>query len=201
MLLYWKLVDETQMGNPRVHAARDISSKFSIFLSLRAIWKKPYHYETPCSFFSTFSNFLFVLYQLRKLFFTLNIKVSRNSWKFYKPEFHRDDDVQSRCTKSKVWLENTDHYFPAWPNIAQYFWLGRPLIWVPKGIFQPSGCEGVPPGPPNLGQNDQWKSCPKSWPLLRHLLNRVHFTILNSESKNLFMSFFYDIFVIHFGMI
>ena len=48
MLLFWKLVDETQMGNTRDHAARDISSKFSIFLPLRAILKNPYHYETPC---------------------------------------------------------------------------------------------------------------------------------------------------------
>ena len=37
MLLFWKLVDETQMGNTGDHAARDISSKFSIFLPLRAI--------------------------------------------------------------------------------------------------------------------------------------------------------------------
>ena len=36
------------MGNPRDHAARDISSKFSIFLPLRAIYFIPYHYETPC---------------------------------------------------------------------------------------------------------------------------------------------------------
>ena len=37
MLLFWKVVDETQMGNPRDHAARDISLKFSIFVPLRAI--------------------------------------------------------------------------------------------------------------------------------------------------------------------
>ena len=48
MLLFQKLVDETQMGNPPDHAVRDMSSKFSIFLTLRAILKKPYHYETPC---------------------------------------------------------------------------------------------------------------------------------------------------------
>ena len=48
MLLFWKVVDETQMGNPRYHAARDTSSKFSTFLPLRTISKKPYHYETPC---------------------------------------------------------------------------------------------------------------------------------------------------------
>ena len=50
MLLFWKVIDETQMGNPRDHAVRDISSKFSIFLPLRAILKKPYHYETPCRY-------------------------------------------------------------------------------------------------------------------------------------------------------
>ena len=49
MLLFWKVVDETQMGNPRDHAAGDISLKFSIFLPVRAILKKPYHYETPCN--------------------------------------------------------------------------------------------------------------------------------------------------------
>ena len=36
------------MGNPGDHAARDILSKLSIFLPLRAILKKTYHYETPC---------------------------------------------------------------------------------------------------------------------------------------------------------
>ena len=50
-LLFWKLVDETQMGNPCEHAARDISSKFSILLSLRAIYFRSYHYETPCTCF------------------------------------------------------------------------------------------------------------------------------------------------------
>ena len=48
MLLFSKLVDETQMGNPRDHAVRDISSQFSIFLPLRAIYFRSYHYETPC---------------------------------------------------------------------------------------------------------------------------------------------------------
>ena len=48
MLLFWKVADETQMGNPHDYAARDISWKLSIFLPFRAIWKKPYHYETPC---------------------------------------------------------------------------------------------------------------------------------------------------------
>ena len=47
-LLFWKLVDETQMGNPCDHAVRDISSKLSIFLPLRAIYFRLYRYETPC---------------------------------------------------------------------------------------------------------------------------------------------------------
>ena len=49
MLLFGKLVDETQMGNPRDHAVRDIASKFSIFLPLRAIYFRSYRYETPCN--------------------------------------------------------------------------------------------------------------------------------------------------------
>ena len=49
MLLFGKLVDETQMGNPRDHAVRDIASKFSIFLPLRAIYFRSYQYETPCT--------------------------------------------------------------------------------------------------------------------------------------------------------
>ena len=49
MLLFGKLVDETQMGNPRDHAVRDIASKFSIFLPLRAIYFRSYRYETPCT--------------------------------------------------------------------------------------------------------------------------------------------------------
>ena len=49
MLLFWKLVDETQMGSPCDHAVRDISSKLSIFLPLRAIYFRSYRYETPCN--------------------------------------------------------------------------------------------------------------------------------------------------------
>jgi hypothetical protein len=50
MLLFGKLVDETQMGNPSDHAVRDIASKFSIFLPLRAIYFRSYRYETPCTY-------------------------------------------------------------------------------------------------------------------------------------------------------
>ena len=49
MLLFWKLVDETQMGNPCDHAARDILSKLSILLPLRAVYFRSYQYETPCT--------------------------------------------------------------------------------------------------------------------------------------------------------
>ena len=48
MLLFWKLVDETQMGIPRDHAGRDILSKLLILLPLRAVYFRSYHYETPC---------------------------------------------------------------------------------------------------------------------------------------------------------
>ena len=46
MLLFWKMVDETQMGNPRDHAAREILSKFSILLLLRAVYFRSFLYET-----------------------------------------------------------------------------------------------------------------------------------------------------------
>ena len=48
VLLFWKLCDKTQMSNPCDNAARDIPSKFSIFLPLRAIYFRSYQYETPC---------------------------------------------------------------------------------------------------------------------------------------------------------
>ena len=48
MLLFLKLVDETQMVNPREHAARDILYKFLFFLPFRAIYFRSFHYETPC---------------------------------------------------------------------------------------------------------------------------------------------------------
>ena len=48
VLLFWKMVHQTQMGNPPDHAASDIISKFSIFLPPRAIYFRSYHYETPC---------------------------------------------------------------------------------------------------------------------------------------------------------
>ena len=49
MLLFWKLSNKTQMSKPCDHAAKDMPSKFSIFLSLRAIYFRSYQYETPCT--------------------------------------------------------------------------------------------------------------------------------------------------------
>ena len=49
MLLFLKLVDETQMSNPRDNVARDILSKFSIHLPLRSVYFRSFLYETPCT--------------------------------------------------------------------------------------------------------------------------------------------------------
>ena len=49
MLFFWKLIHETQMSNTCHHADRDILSKFSILLPLRAVYFRSYLYETPCS--------------------------------------------------------------------------------------------------------------------------------------------------------
>ena len=62
MGIFLKVIDETQMGNPQDHAVRDISSKFSIFLPLRAMSKKPYHYETPCRLIQRITNILLLLF-------------------------------------------------------------------------------------------------------------------------------------------
>ena len=51
MLLFWKLVDETQNSKPPEATRDHNSSKFSILLSLRAIQFPPFHYETPCKSF------------------------------------------------------------------------------------------------------------------------------------------------------
>ena len=58
MLLFWKLIDKTQMGNPPGDAVSSISWKFSIFLPIRAILKKPYHYETPCTYSIALHSFI-----------------------------------------------------------------------------------------------------------------------------------------------
>ena len=52
MLLCWKLVDETQMSNPHDHAARNMSSKFSILLPLRSVYFRSFLYETPCTMYT-----------------------------------------------------------------------------------------------------------------------------------------------------
>ena len=49
MLLFWKLVDEIQMGNPHDQATRDKLSKCLILLPLRAVYFRSFLYETSCS--------------------------------------------------------------------------------------------------------------------------------------------------------
>ena len=49
MLLFRKLVDETQMSTTPEATSYHSSRKFSIFLPLRAIQNLSFHYETPCS--------------------------------------------------------------------------------------------------------------------------------------------------------
>ena len=49
MLLFWKLVDETQMVKPLEPTSHHNSKKYFILLPLRAIYIRSLHYETPCS--------------------------------------------------------------------------------------------------------------------------------------------------------
>ena len=49
MLLFWKLVDETQMVKPPEPTSHHNSRKYLILLPLRAIYFRSLHYETPCS--------------------------------------------------------------------------------------------------------------------------------------------------------
>mgnify|MGYP007015787208 CR=1 FL=1 len=48
MLLFWKLVDETQMVKPPEPTIYHDSKKYLILLPLRAIYFRSFHYETPC---------------------------------------------------------------------------------------------------------------------------------------------------------
>ena len=48
MLLFRKLVDETQMSTTPEATSYHSSRKFSILLPLRAIENLSFHYETPC---------------------------------------------------------------------------------------------------------------------------------------------------------
>ena len=49
MLLFWKLVDETQMVKPPEPTNYHDSKKYLILLPLRAIYFRSFHYETPCT--------------------------------------------------------------------------------------------------------------------------------------------------------
>ena len=49
MLLFWKLVDETQMVKPLEPTIHHNSKKYLILLPLRAIYFRSFHYETPCT--------------------------------------------------------------------------------------------------------------------------------------------------------
>ena len=49
MLLFWKLVDKTQMSLPPEHATRDMKLKISNCLSVRANLLYTFQCETPCS--------------------------------------------------------------------------------------------------------------------------------------------------------
>ena len=49
MLLFWKLVDETQISKPQKYTDTFRQILTSIFLSVRAILKETVQYETPCT--------------------------------------------------------------------------------------------------------------------------------------------------------
>ena len=49
MLLFWKLVDKTQMSKPIQSIRHYNSRKCLILLPLRAIYSRSFHYETPCN--------------------------------------------------------------------------------------------------------------------------------------------------------
>ena len=46
---FWKLVDETQMSKPPEATRHHNSTKLLILLPLRAIWFRPFQYDTPCT--------------------------------------------------------------------------------------------------------------------------------------------------------
>ena len=51
MLLFRKLVDETQMSTAPETTSYHSSKKFSILLPLGAIQNLSFHYETPCMYY------------------------------------------------------------------------------------------------------------------------------------------------------
>ena len=63
LLLFWKLVDETQMSKPPEPTRNPSLRKFLILVPLRGSYFRSYHYETPCSFLD---NTICVKYQYFK---------------------------------------------------------------------------------------------------------------------------------------
>ena len=55
MLLFWKLVDETQMVKPPEPTSHHNLRKYLILLPLRAIYFRSLYYETPCIYIFSFS--------------------------------------------------------------------------------------------------------------------------------------------------
>ena len=49
MLLFWKLVQETQMSTPPEATRHHISTQLLVLLHLRAIYFSTFQYETPCN--------------------------------------------------------------------------------------------------------------------------------------------------------
>ena len=49
MLLFWKLIDETQMSTPPKATRHHNSTKLWLLLPLRALYFSTFQYETPCS--------------------------------------------------------------------------------------------------------------------------------------------------------
>ena len=71
MLLFWKLVEETQMSKSLEGTRHHNSTKLLIFLPLRAIYFYLLHYETPCNesimfFFLCFFKNLYQVYKTVK---------------------------------------------------------------------------------------------------------------------------------------
>ena len=56
MLLFWKLVQETQMSTPPEATRHHISTQLLVLLPLRANSKSTFQYETPCT--CSFSHFI-----------------------------------------------------------------------------------------------------------------------------------------------
>ena len=54
MLLFWKLVDETQMSKPPEATRQHNSAKSLLLLPRRTIWFRPFQYDIPCTSYQMF---------------------------------------------------------------------------------------------------------------------------------------------------